>query len=117
MSQEKWKIVSKDGNPDKEGVYDCVLIYQQKILKNPEDLNTDREEWIPTGKIIAFRDSRWFGPASPNDGWIMEDQPKTGLAWHEESGSYIGESVYAWLPDREYPDIELPDGVEWGNDD
>ena len=51
--------------------------------------------------------------ARENDGWIMKDQPKEGLVWHEESGSYPSESVYAWLPLRDYPDISLPEGVDW----
>lgn len=113
MKNINWHIVSKDGNPEKEGVYDCVLIHEERKLKDPETLNTDREEWIPTGRVLAVRETRWFGPAAPGDGWLMKDQPKEGLAWHEECGSHIDEWVYAWLQEREYPDIELPEGVIW----
>lgn len=114
---EDWKIVACDGNPEKEGIYDCVLIHEKKELKDPAALNTGNEEWISTGKLYAVRDSRWFGPAKPNDGWLMKGQPKEGLAWHEESGSYMDEYVYAWLPQRKVPDIQLPEGVEWDEDE
>ena len=114
---EDWKIVAYDGNPEKEGTYDCILIHEKKELKDPETLNTDKEEWISTGKLYAFCSSRWFGPAAPNDGWLMKDQPKEGLAWHEECGSYMYEYVYAWLPERKLPDFQLPEGVEWDPDE
>ena len=111
-----WKIVSKDGNPEKEGLYDCVLIHEEMKLKNPSMLNTDQEEWIPTGKVFAICDERLFGSAEINKDWIMEGQPNKGLAWIKQSGSYSNETVYAWLPKREFPDIELPTGVEWSNE-
>lgn len=91
--KEEWKIVEKDGNPDTEGLYDVVLI-------------------VSEGKL-AVRETRYFGDAAEYHGWIMDDQPEEGLVWTEETGSYPGERVYAWLPAREYPDIELPEGVEW----
>lgn len=115
--ESNWKIVANDGNPEKEGIYDCVLIHEKKTLKDMTKLNTNEEEWIPTGEMYAVRESRWFGPARPDDSWIMKDQPKEGLVWHEECGSYMDEYVYAWLPMRDYPEIELPDGVEWEADD
>lgn len=113
-----WKIVAKEGNPEKEGVYDVILIYEETKYVGPEGEHRISDEcWIKTGiktgKRYAVRDSRWFGMARENDGWIMKDQPKEGLVWHEESGSYPSESVYAWLPQRDYPDISLPEGVDW----
>ena len=109
-----WKIVAKEGNPEKEGVYDVILIYEETKYVGPEgEHRICDERWIKTGKRYAVRDSRWFGMARENDGWIMNDQPKKGLVWHEESGSYPSESVYAWLPLRDYPDISLPEGVDW----
>lgn len=110
MEQGYWNIVSKHGNPNKEGVYDVILIYDQV---ERVDEGYDEDSFIPTGKKFAIQETRWFGPAGFNDGWIMKGQPKEGLVWHEESGSYFNESVYAWLPLREYPDIDLPEGVEW----
>lgn len=114
---EDWKIAACDGNPEKEGIYDCILIHEKKELKDPATLNWGDEEWISTGKLYAVRDSRLFGPAKPNDCWLMKGQPKEGLAWHEESGSYMDEYVYAWLPQRKVPDIQLPEGVEWDEDE
>ena len=108
-----WNYVAKHGNPDKEGLYDVILIYDQ-VERVDEGYTED--SFIPTGKQFAVRESRWFGPARVNDGWIMKDQPKEGLVWHEETGSYWNERVYAWYPLREYPDVELPEGVEWLED-
>ena len=112
-----WKIVARDGNPEKEGVYDVILIYEEAKYKGPEGEHLISEEsWEKTGQRFAVRDSRWFGMARADDGWIMKDQPKEGLVWHEETGSYMGESVYAWLHMRDYPEIELPECVEWEAD-
>ncbi len=114
---EDWKYVAKDGNPEKEGVYDCVLIWEERKAKDPgkEGVLTD-DNFESTGRVLAFFDSRYFGPAEKYEGWIMKDQPNEGLVWTEECGSYSGERVYAWLPARLYPDIELPEGVEWKDD-
>ena len=69
----------------------------------------------PTGKQLATRDSRWFGDAAKAGcgEWAMKDQPDYGLVWTEETGSYSNERVYAWLPQRDYPGIDLPEGVQW----
>ena len=109
---ENWKIVTKDGNPDKEGIYDAILIHEDLQLVNPDALTED-EQYEKTGKVFAVRDSRWFGPVSKDRSWVMKDQPEEGLVWYEECGSYTNEYVYAWLPARHYPEIELPEGVEW----
>lgn len=110
MEQGYWNVVSKHGNPTKVGVYDVVLIYDQV---ERVDEGYDRDSLIPTGKQFAVRESRYFADATHAPGWIMKDQPDHGLVWFQESGSYVNETVYAWMPLREYPDIELPEGVEW----
>lgn len=112
--EQKWKIVKEDGNPEKEGIYVCVLIHEKMHLMDGKTGN-NKEDWIHTGRKLAVQDSRWFGPATQNDNWLMKDQPKKGLAWHEECGSFVDEYVYAWLPNWNYPEIKLPDGVEWDN--
>lgn len=98
-----WKFVEKDGNPIAEGNYDVILIYN----------GWDAEKQKPNGELFATRDTRWFGDAAKSVGWVMNDQPVEGLVWTEETGSYPNERVYAWLPEREYPDVVLPEGVTW----
>lgn len=98
-----WKIVEKDGNPTSEGTYDVILIYN----------GWDKEKQQPNDELFATRDTRWFGDAEANEGWVMKGQPDHGLVWTEETGSSPNERVYAWLPQRDYPDIDLPDGVKW----
>lgn len=96
-----WRIVSEVGNPTEPGEYPCVLIY---------------DEWVdgePTGRKLAMIDDRYFGDAEEFEGWIMNDQPETGLVWTEQTGSCINESVYAWMPFAEYKRIPLPNGVIW----
>jgi len=96
-----WNIVAKDGNPEKSGIYLCVLIHPIW------DGDTD------TGVRKAEVSSRYFGDAKKYSGWVMDDQPDTGLVWTEQSGSILGESVYAWMK-RPKPEVpELPDGVIW----
>lgn len=114
---EDWKIVTKDGNPETAGVYDCILLHEEMRCLHPEKDILREDDYVKTGRTIAIRDSRYFGPAERVAGWIMKDQPNEGLVWSEESGSYSGEWVYAWLPARVYPDIELPEGVEWDSDE
>jgi hypothetical protein len=101
-----WNYVDRHGNPDKEGEYDVILIYD-------ESRYIGDNIWEPTGKKFAVRETRYFGDASKFEGWVMKDQPEEGLAWSEECGSYMNERVYAWYPPREFPDVELPDDVEW----
>ena len=92
---KKWRIVSRDGNPDRKGTYEVLLIYELD------------------GKKLAETNIRDFGQAEEAAGWIMADQPREGLVWEEQSGSIDGESVYAWIPMHEFPTDELPEGVEW----
>ena len=89
-----WKYIDKDGNPEKEGVYWVVLLYEN------------------FGKTIAEVDTRYFGEAEKNEGWIMEGQPDTGLVWTEETGSYEGERVWAWaeIGRPQFPE-RLPENV------
>ena len=99
----RWRYVSKEGNPDKEGIYLTVLIH---------------DEWRdskPTGRQLATIDTRFFCDAD-REGmreWAMNDQPEYGLIWTQETGSGANERVLCWMP-QEYPDdIVLPEGVEW----
>lgn len=98
-----WRFVARDGNPDKEGVYDVILIYH----------GWDKAKQEANDELFATRDLRWFGDADKCRGWAMEDQPDHGLVWSEETGSSPRERVYAWLPQRDYPNIALPEGVKW----
>lgn len=112
---EQWRVVERDGNPAEEGVYDVVLISPVGTFEQHGDevCYMEEKDWRPDGTERAVIESRWFGPAHVGVDWLMKDQPKEGLAWHEESGSYYKERVYAWLPRREMPEIELPEGVTW----
>ena len=98
---DDWRLVSEVGNPKEPGEYPCVLIF---------------DEWYngePTGRKLATIDDRYFGEAERFSGWIMKDQPKKGLVWTEQTGSWPNERVYAWMPFAEYKRIPLPDGVTW----
>lgn len=96
-----WKYVQKHGNPTTAGEYWVTLIYP---------------EYDDAGNVIkrlACVDSRYFGEAKMNIGWIMSDQPDEDLVWTEDIGSAKDESVWAWMPMRIVPDIaEVPDDVE-----
>lgn len=100
--KDGWKIVKTDGNPTEPGTYDVVIIYPK----------WDSVRQCRSDKMLAERTSRWFGEAKENHGWLMEGQPREGLAWTEECGSYDGEQVYAWLPVRGC-EVPLPEGVKW----
>ena len=100
--KDKWRYVSKDGNPEKEGVYLTVLVF---------------EEWRdgkPTGRRVATIDSGFFGNAEARglQEWAMIDQPEHGLVWTEENGSGMNERVLCWLP-NDQSEVELPEGVVW----
>ena len=96
----EWKYVDKDGNPAKEGVYFVTLIYSEM-----------GDEEVP-GHMVAEVDTRYFGDAEKYAGWIMKDQPNTGLVWTKEMGSAEDEVVWAWAELEEAPFPErLPDGV------
>lgn len=98
---------SSDARPDKEGVYWCVLIYDEY------------RDSKPTGRKCAALESRWFGEAADDveRSWVMDDEPETGLVWTEETGSWAHEKVWAWKPTlKDEPvikDVKLPDGVVW----
>lgn len=102
--ENNWRIVAKDGNPEKAGVYPCIVIYP--VWNGEQD----------TGIRRATLTSRFFGDAEKYSGWIMSDQPETGLVWTEESGSVLDERVYAWREMELPKDLELPEGVEWDMD-
>ncbi len=101
---KKWNYVAKDGNPTKEGKYWVTLIH-------PEMRKVGENKWEPTGTMLAIVEQRWFGDASLCPDWIMSDQPKEGLVWTEECGSWQDESVYAWMEIEDVPMADLPEGV------
>lgn len=90
-----WNYVQY-GNPTKEGIYWVCIIYPEY-------------NGGPTGRMVAEIDTRMYGHG---EGWRMEGEPETGMAWHEETGSAYHEKVYAWAEYEEppFPDV-LPDGV------
>ncbi len=104
----RWRIVERDGNPKKAGMYFVILIYDE--WENGEK----------TGRSIAEKSTRYFvdidkNPALRN--WVMDDQPDHGFAWTEQTGSIAGERVYAWL-DLDYTELpSVPEGVEFWNGD
>lgn len=106
----KW-IYSADGRPDKEGIYWCVLLYDEW------------EDGKRTGRKRATVDTRYFGDIADDVArtWVMDNEPETGLVWTEETGSYDHEQVWAWRPtlmdDPLCKDIKLPYGVEWGDEE
>ena len=86
----KWNIGTR---PEREGEYWAVLIAERCA-----------------GQKAATIETRYFG--IPFDrGWVMDNEPEDGLAWHIECGSLEGERVYAWAPLEESPFPELPDDV------
>ncbi len=94
----EWKIVSRDGNPKVEGIYNVVLLFP----RNTDDKDSEK---------AAILTTRYFGDAADYKSWVMKDQPDTGLVWTEESGSYLNESVYAWMEMEDLTFPELPEGV------
>lgn len=95
----EWRIVEKDGNPKKEGVYFVIVIHPKYYLG--ED----------TGSRVAEIDSRLFGNAEDWTDWIMEGQPDNGLVWKCKVPWRQGEYVYAWLEMDEKELPKLPEGV------
>lgn len=91
-----WKF----GRPTKEGVYYCILLYDEYCNNNK------------TGRKFAEIGRRYFGDAETYAGWLMDGEPTTGLAWTEQCGSSYGEKVYAWT-DTPPCSVDLPEGYEW----
>jgi len=87
--QAEWKYVEKDGNPKEMGTYYCLVVA-------PSENN---------GKTIPYYeyDTRWLGEGETAQAWKMDGQPDSGLVWTEQTGSMLGEQVYAW---RELPDTQ-----------
>ena len=99
MHKMNWNYVAKDGNPKKEGVYLAILIF-------PEYINGKE-----TGRQFAEFGAREFADAKKyGTGWVMDDQPDTGLAWIGETGDTVGEYVYAWASIDASEEM-LPEGV------
>jgi hypothetical protein len=93
-----WKIADTDGNPTKPGTYLCIVIHSYRGCK------------------YAVLQTRYYADLAEEPdmrGWAMTGQPSEGMVWCEETGSYPGETVYAWqdLPTVEEPN--LPAGVCW----
>lgn len=103
----EWNYIEKDGNPTKEGLYWVTLIYPE--VKKIEGTLNDFEE---TGKVYANVETRYFGDAKEANGWVMENQPETGLVWEEQVGSHAHERVHAWISIESVDLIaNLPEGV------
>ena len=98
----KWNYIDKDGNPTKDGTYWVTLIFS----------GWDKEKQEPNDVNFVMIDTRYFGDAKECEGWIMNDQPKEGLVWTEETGSMPNERVWAWaeMEETPFPD-RLPEGV------
>ena len=96
---EAWNYIEEVGNPKKAGVYHVVLIHPE--YKNGK----------ATGRMVASADTRLFDKAEEFPGWIMKDQPDTGLVWLEESGSFLDERVHAWMKLPAISTVKLPNGV------
>lgn len=100
--KKQWNYIEKDGNPKEPGIYWVTLIHPEW---------KDGKE---TGKLYAEVDSRYYADLNKNPDlklWIMEGEPKSGLAWTEEVGSIKGERVYAWMPIESVEVAKLPKGV------
>lgn len=103
---KKWNYVDKDGNPNKPGMYWVTLIHPEW------------KDGKKTGKMVAEVDARYYADLDKEPelkGWTMDDEPDNGLAWTEESGSYSGERVHAWIEIEDIGIAELPEGVEYRN--
>lgn len=102
----QWKYVSIDGNPTEPGDYLVALIY---------------DEWHggePTGRQLATVCTRYFCDAKREgrENWVMAGEPASGLVWMQECGSWANEHVLAWMPWDCVRNVQLPDGVEWGDE-
>ena len=97
-----WSIVSASGNPSKPGVYETVLIFE--AYKDGKAAN----------EKFATVEKRLYAAADEIEkNWAMEDQDTSADAyWVQESGSYYGETVYAWRPVGKPRMPELPEGVQ-----
>ena len=99
----KWHYMDTEGRPKKEGVYWVTLIFS----------GWDREKQEPNNERLVTVETRYFGSAEANSGWVMEDEPEEGNVWTEECGSMPNERVWAWaeMEETPFPD-RLPDGVK-----
>lgn len=102
--KKQWNYVEKDGNPKEPGTYWVTLIYPAWEFEGGK-----------TEKKLAEVTLRYFADLDKEPelrGWVMNDEPESGLAWTEESGSIKGEKVYAWMPLCDIKIADLPAGVE-----
>ena len=110
--EKKWNYVEKDGNPTVAGQYWVTLVYPE-VKKVGAGYSED--DWKETGKVFGSLEERFFMDAKDAGNWIMEDQPKEGLVWTEQSGSHMHERVHAWMPMEDIEIAEVPEGVEIKN--
>ena len=87
-----WKAIKRAGNPPKEGEYLVTIEFPETEWN---EKSTRRP--VKIGELRREVTTRYFGDAGTGR-WIMHDQPKEGLVWHEQSGSWWREKVVAWLP-------------------
>lgn len=95
---QNWRIVSRDGNPEKSGTYMTVLIHEEN------------------GQRYAVVETRYYANLDEEPdlkGWAMTGQPDHGLAWLEETGSYKDEAVYAWRELAPIATPPIPGDVIW----
>lgn len=107
----QWKIVEKDGNPTKEGMYFVILTAPNVESHGMNPDGTYKMEYL--GGRTAAIDARYYakGPAR-GDSWIMCDQDENApFYWTEQTGSSFEETVYAWLDIAPEEIPPLPEGV------
>lgn len=90
----KWHPANK--RPTESGEYFVYLEYEE--YKNGQ----------PTGRKAREIDIRHFGTCYS---WKMDGEPDEGLVWEEQTGSYLGEHVLAWMKMPKEPDIDIPDNT------
>lgn len=105
-----WNVVSKYGNPEREGNYWVVLLYD-----SPNDEEAMQHGIITTRAFLDVSDDDRFYKRrmSTMDG-VLDYQKDKKCTWMLDNVSYINERVYAWLdaPIHEIPLPRLPEGVK-----
>lgn len=99
---DQWNYVDEVGKPTEPGIYIVTLIY------------SECEHGERTGRKVATIDSRDLVDLDKNPSlvvWAMSNEPKTGLAWLDETGDGLDARVYAWLPKQKPSAPKLPEGV------
>lgn len=105
---DQWNYVDEVGKPTETGIYIVTLIY------------SECEHGERTGRQVATIDSRDLVDLDKNPSlavWAMPNEPKTGLAWLNETGDGLDARVYAWLPKQKSSAPKLPEGVVLDDDE